>query len=306
MKTITTFPHPVRGVAHTWIPLSDRARLAARLWIPETADPLLAGASWREMWKERLDKSGLWLAEWLSHQRRDDYWRYGSVCEDFDAIRCPVMAVSGWADGYSNAVFRLLAGLKTPRKGLIGPWSHKYPHFGVPGPAIGFLQEALRWWDAWLKGEETGIMEEPMLRVWMQDSVAPSTRYGKRPGRWVAEASWPSGRIAERREIRVPANGVDGAVKVSQFLFGFRQHVRQPVTAAVDQGVNIEQADKVAFIGTFERLQHLEVDIVQTDDKDVFFHFLRSIVRDLSARPARNRFPFGQVKNITGRQNRHA
>ena len=160
-------------------------------------DPLLVGEAWRDMWMDRLEKSGLWLAKWLSHQRRDDYWRHGSVCEDFAAIRCPVMAVSGWADGYSNAVFRLMAGLKTPRMGLIGPWSHKYPHFGVPGPAIGFLQEALRWWDTWLKGEDTGIMEEPMLRVWMQDSVPPSTRYRKRPGRWVAEASWPSERIAE-------------------------------------------------------------------------------------------------------------
>ncbi|MFW5989564.1 MAG: CocE/NonD family hydrolase, partial [Desulfosudaceae bacterium] len=162
-------------------------------------DPLLVGDVWRDMWMERLEKSGLWLAEWLSHQRRDEYWRHGSVCENFEAIRCPVMAVSGWADGYSNAVFRLLAGLKTPRKGLIGPWSHKYPHFGVPGPAIGFLQEALRWWDTWLKGEKTGIMEEPMLRVWMQDSVPPSSRYRKRPGRWVAEASWPSEHIAERQ-----------------------------------------------------------------------------------------------------------
>ena len=161
-------------------------------------DPLLVGDAWRGMWMDRLEKSGLWLEQWLKHQRRDDYWRHGSVCENFEAIRCPVMAVSGWADGYSNAVFRLMAGLHTPRMGLIGPWSHKYPHFGVPGPAIGFLQEALRWWDTWLKGEETGIMEEPMLRVWMQDSVPPSTRYRKRPGRWVAEASWPSESIAER------------------------------------------------------------------------------------------------------------
>ncbi|MFW6082021.1 MAG: CocE/NonD family hydrolase [Desulfosalsimonas sp.] len=159
-------------------------------------DPLLAGDSWKQMWMDRLEKSGLWLAEWLKHQRRDHYWRHGSVCEDYSAIKCPVMAVSGWADGYSNAVFRLLAGLKVPRKGLIGPWSHKYPHFGIPGPAIGFLQEALLWWDTWLKGEDTGIMEEPMLRVWMQDSVAPSTRYKQRPGRWVAEPCWPSESIA--------------------------------------------------------------------------------------------------------------
>ncbi|HKL52023.1 MAG TPA: CocE/NonD family hydrolase, partial [Wenzhouxiangellaceae bacterium] len=134
----------------------------------------------------------------LRHQHRDDYWTHGSVCEDYSAIKCPVFSVSGWADGYSNAVFRLMRNLDVPRKGLIGPWSHKYPHQGVPGPAINFLRELLNWWDHWLKGKDTGVEDEPMLRVWMQDSVPPTTYYSKRPGRWVAENKWPSERIRER------------------------------------------------------------------------------------------------------------
>ena len=158
-------------------------------------DPQIVGGRWFDMWLERLEGSGLWLDQWLHHQRRDDYWRHGSICEDFSAIRCPVLAASGWADGYSNAVFRLLEHLEVPRKGLIGPWSHRYPHQGRPGPAIGFLQESLRWWDHWLKGRNTGIMEEPMLRVWMLDSVPPTTSYATRPGRWVAETEWPSARV---------------------------------------------------------------------------------------------------------------
>jgi uncharacterized protein len=169
-------------------------------------DPALVGERWREMWHERLRGSGLWLDTWLRHQRRDDYWKHGSVCEDIDAIRCPVMAISGWADGYSNAVLRLLANLKVPRKGLIGPWSHVYPHFGTPGPAIGFLQEALRWWDRWLKDEQTGVEEEPMLRAWMQDSVPPTTTYGHRPGHWVTEESWPSASI-ERQTFALTSLG---------------------------------------------------------------------------------------------------
>ncbi|MGD8639478.1 MAG: CocE/NonD family hydrolase, partial [Gammaproteobacteria bacterium] len=168
-------------------------------------DPEVVGKKWRDMWFERLRGSGLWLETWLSHQRRDEYWKHGSVCEDYDAIECPVMAVSGWADGYSNAVFRLLANLKVPRQGLIGPWGHKYPHIGMPGPAIGFLQEALRWWDKWLKGIETGIMDEPMLRVWMQDSVPPTTRYKYRPGRWVGEQTWPSKNIEQAEYKLAPA-----------------------------------------------------------------------------------------------------
>ncbi|MEJ2603839.1 MAG: CocE/NonD family hydrolase [Gammaproteobacteria bacterium] len=160
-------------------------------------DPALVGERWRDMWFERLEGSGLWLARWLAHQRRDAYWRHGSVCEDYGAIRCPVYAVSGWSDGYSNAVFRLLRNLDVPRKGLIGPWSHKYPHIGLPGPAIDFLGEMLRWWDHWLKGIRTDVMDGPMLRVWMQDSVPPTTSYLERPGRWLGEPEWPSPNIEE-------------------------------------------------------------------------------------------------------------
>jgi putative CocE/NonD family hydrolase len=172
-------------------------------------DPLLVGERWKELWLERLQGSGLWLDTWLRHQRRDDYWKQGSICEDFSAITCPVLAVSGWTDGYSNAVFRLLANLKAPRKGLIGPWGHKYPHLGVPGPAIGFLQESLRWWDRWLKGIQTGIMEEPMLRVWMQESVPPTTYYHERPGHWVGEAAWPSSSIDDHQYSLVRGRLVD-------------------------------------------------------------------------------------------------
>lgn len=163
-------------------------------------DPELVGDRWREMWHERLGRSGLWLETWLRHQRRDAYWKHGSVDEDYSAIDVPVLAVSGWADGYSNAVFRLLEGLQSPARGLIGPWSHKYPHLGQPGPAIGFLQEVVAWWDHWLKDDTSnGAMDTPALSVWMQDSVPPASSYAERPGRWVGEPSWPSPHIEQRR-----------------------------------------------------------------------------------------------------------
>ena len=167
-------------------------------------DPAVVGKRWRELWDARLEGLRPWLAHWLTHQRRDDYWRHGSVGEDHAAIRIPVMTVSGWADGYSNAVFRLLEGLDVPRRGLIGPWSHRYPHLGEPGPAIGFLQELVRWWDRWLGGVENGVDDEPMLRVWMQDSVPPRTSYAQRPGRWVAEPTWPSPAVEHRERPLAP------------------------------------------------------------------------------------------------------
>jgi uncharacterized protein len=162
-------------------------------------DPALVGERWRELWLARLRETPLLVETWLRHQRRDAYWKHGSVCEDFSRIACPVYAIGGWADGYTNAIPRLLAGLKVPCKGLIGPWAHRYPHFALPGPAAGFLQEALRWWDKWLKGIETGIMDEPALRAWMLESARPQTWYAERRGRWVAESAWPAPGIKQHR-----------------------------------------------------------------------------------------------------------
>jgi uncharacterized protein len=160
------------------------------------------------MWFERLDGSPPFVEAWLSHQRRDAYWKHGSVCEDFAAIECPIFAVGGWADGYTNAVFRLLEGLSCPRKGLVGPWGHAYPEEASPGPSIGFLQECLRWWDHWLKGRDTGVMEEPLLRVWMQDWVEPRPFFTERPGRWVGEPSWPAQSV-EARSFALNGGGLN-------------------------------------------------------------------------------------------------
>ncbi len=155
-------------------------------------DPANVGERWRAMWQERLQGSGLWLKNWMQHQTRDAFWKHGSICEDWSRVNIPVYAISGWADGYCRSVFRLMEHLHGPKKGLIGPWAHRYPHIGEPAPAIAYLKEELRWWDHWLKGRDTGIMDEPMLRLFMQDSVAPAGWHAERPGRWVAEPSWPS------------------------------------------------------------------------------------------------------------------
>ncbi len=167
-------------------------------------DPDLFGDGWRALWRTRLEAVAPFPARWLAHPTRDAYWRHGSICEDFDAIRVPVWAISGWADGYSNAVLRLLGGLSCPRFGLIGPWGHVYPHDGVPGPAIGFLQEAVRFWDRWLKGTANGFDQEPRLRAWLQDSMRPVAGWPERAGRWVAERDWPIARVAARRFAFAP------------------------------------------------------------------------------------------------------
>ncbi len=173
-----------------------------------SGDPLIQGDRWRRQWLERLENWGPAAATiWHRHQRRDAYWRHGSVCEDWSGITCAVYAVGGWNDGYSNAVPRMLANLQCPAKGLVGPWGHKYPQDAIPGPSIGFLQHGLRWWDHWLKGRETGIMDEPQYTVWLDEFQSPDACLPCSDGRWVSEPAWPSPDIAART-LHLNADGL--------------------------------------------------------------------------------------------------
>lgn len=153
---------------------------------------------WREVWRERLERTPAFIEPWLSHQTWGQYWLPGSVCRDPGAIDAAVLVVGGWADAYTNAVPRMLETLTCPRRGIIGPWAHILPYGGVPGPAIGFLAECVRWFDHWLKGIDRGVEDDPMLRTWIEEPVPPAEYYAERPGRWVG-VPWPSAANAVAR-----------------------------------------------------------------------------------------------------------
>jgi putative CocE/NonD family hydrolase len=189
--------HYMGGCVLAWDMLSWASTMLA--YNARPPDPQVVGERWRAIWLSRLENSTPFIHTWLEHQRRDDYWKQGSVCEDYRAITCPVFMVGGWADGYRNAILRFVENYPGICKGLIGPWGHVYPHDGLPGPPIGFLQEALRWWDQWLKGIDTGIRDEPKLRMWMQEAVEPRVSYSERAGHWIAETSWPARSIVTNR-----------------------------------------------------------------------------------------------------------
>ncbi|MEP1768704.1 MAG: CocE/NonD family hydrolase [Sulfitobacter sp.] len=167
--------------------LNENLGWGATMWSysSRAPDPALR-SDWREMWLERLESEPFLPSTWLRHQSRDAYWQHGSVCEDFSKLKAKVLAVGGWGDAYKNTVPRLVEALDGA-KGIVGPWVHKYPHFAVPEPRIGFLQEALRWWDHWLKDIDTGVDSDPDYRAYLMDGVRPAAWYTERAGRWIAE-----------------------------------------------------------------------------------------------------------------------
>lgn len=160
-------------------------------------DPDIVPEGWREAWLKRLDAMPLWTKNWLQHQTRDDYWKHGSVCEDYQSIQIPVFAIDGWADSYTNTVLTLMQGLQVPKKAIIGPWAHVYAHDGYPAPAMNFPGEATKWWDHWLKGIDNDVMDCPTIQLWLEDSMLPETVHPISEGRWVGLDSWPCDEVTQ-------------------------------------------------------------------------------------------------------------
>jgi len=165
-------------------------------YMSRPADPQLR-ADWREDWLQRLETMPHLSEIWSERQVRDDYWKHGSVCEDYSAIKAAVMTVGGWADNYMNAPAHLVQNAAMA-KAIVGPWVHQYPHMAVPGPRIGFLSEMKNWWDRWLKGVENGAENLPPYRAFMQESSPPDACAAQLPGRWLAE-EMPSPRVKAQK-----------------------------------------------------------------------------------------------------------
>ncbi len=165
-------------------------------------DPKLVGERWREMWLERLDQEPFFMEEWLSHQRRDDFWRHGSICEDFESFPVPALVIAGWADGYRNTPFKAVQGMPHRAKAIVGPWIHKYPHFAYPKPRADFHAEAIAWWNRWLREEEGE--ELPAMRAFILDGPRPQRWRDRDPGYWVACREWQA---PEMLALRVGGDG---------------------------------------------------------------------------------------------------
>ena len=160
-------------------------------------DQAIVGEAWEAQWKERLEAMCYWPAMWLEHQTHDEMWRRGSISENYDNITIPVYFFGGWADLFRDTPFRIAQHLKSPVKILMGPWAHLYPHEAIPSPRMDFMAELIRYWDHTLKGIDTGLMDEPRFRFFLQDSFRPAGTRTESKGVWVESSTWPSPQSAD-------------------------------------------------------------------------------------------------------------
>jgi uncharacterized protein len=116
----------------------------------------------------RLDKSN--IAPFFT-------WNPSSYLDAVKQSGVGVYILDGWYDLYSRDALIWFKNLNNPRKIVIGPWSHSETD------GFDLAAEQLRWWNYWLKGIETGIMNEAPVRYYTMG--APT---GKE---WRTASQWP-------------------------------------------------------------------------------------------------------------------
>ena len=140
-----------------------------------------------------------WMLTYKKQQRDGPFWDRASARDKYDAIKIPTFHIGGWYDGYRDSLPRMLANVKAPVKAMIGAWSHAFPHDPYPKPGMEWRHEAVRWFDQFLKGEDTGILDEPRFAVYVREWHAPGPYLDYAPGFWRWEAGWPIARIQPTR-----------------------------------------------------------------------------------------------------------
>ncbi len=142
---------------------------------------------------ERFDNAP-WSLLYKKQQRDGPFWHASLFPARYDAIEVPVLMIGGWYDGYRDSVPRMLQKLKAPAWGIVGPWNHSGPDSGQPGPPIDWRREAVRFFDQYLKGADTGWSRQPRLSVYVRHYYPPGADRTTIPGQWRFEEGWPLSR----------------------------------------------------------------------------------------------------------------
>jgi uncharacterized protein len=131
-----------------------------------------------------------WVLTYLKQPVDGPFWRRNALRYHPEALRVPAYFIGGLLDGYRDTPIRALGYLAGPVKVEIGPWNHDWPDNGRPGPNYEWRARAVRWWNQWLRGEDTGLLAEPRLLVFQRGSPGPDRNLAETPGSWRFE-DWP-------------------------------------------------------------------------------------------------------------------
>ncbi len=143
--------------------------------------------------------------DWLKHPSFDDYWKKLCIEDQHSNLNVPALNIGGWYDIFLRGTIRNYLGMRenaataearNGQKLIIGPWQHSSRgasmagshYFGVAADAmaLGMDEIHLRWFQHWLNGEDTGMLDEPPVKIFvMGDDV------------WRDENEWPLARAQD-------------------------------------------------------------------------------------------------------------
>ncbi|MDP7738691.1 CocE/NonD family hydrolase [Mycobacterium paragordonae] len=136
----------------------------------------------------------LWLDAAVNHPTHDEWWDQRNLLPLLKEIDIPVYLGCDWENvplhlPSTFAAWKGLSDNACVRMGMLDK-------FGLTWPWESMHTEALAWYDHWLKGRDTGILEGPPVRYFLPEA-----------GEWRTAESWPPPEAAPR-EFALRADGV--------------------------------------------------------------------------------------------------
>lgn len=135
----------------------------------------------------------LWLDTAVNHPTHDEWWDERNLLPLLKEIDIPVYLGCDWENvplhlPSTFAAWKGLSDNACVRLGMLG-------EFGLTWPWESMHTEALAWYDHWLKGRDTGVLDGPPIRYFL-------------PGadEWRTAESWPPSEVPHR-ELALRADG---------------------------------------------------------------------------------------------------
>jgi len=131
--------------------------------------------------KAILGKENPYWRAWIDHPAVDAYWQRSAFWDRLQGARIPVFHQSGWFDGDGIGSKLNYAKMRAyghrNQKLTLGPWGHTDTAMSTgggrifgPAAVIDLKRDYLRWFDYWLKGRDSKILDDPLVRVFVMNS----------------------------------------------------------------------------------------------------------------------------------------
>ncbi|HEV2863200.1 MAG TPA: CocE/NonD family hydrolase [Pyrinomonadaceae bacterium] len=156
-----------------------------------------------------------YFADWLRHERSDDYWRRWKVSDHYPRMNVKALHAGGWNDLFVKGSIKNYTGLRAAgpaavREGqrlLIGPWAHAAtsPEGKIGDVVYGkaavlnMTETARKWFDFALKGVQNEYAAEPPVRIFIMGENV-----------WRSEREFPLARTRYTKYFLHSARGAGG------------------------------------------------------------------------------------------------